>query len=118
MAIVFIALYLVCSNPGMQKRARELAQREASAFLGAKVEIGDFAFMPFNEARLSDVRVFTPDGRRCVDIATLGAGINLWRLLTDRKIEISGILQCQWNGDEARCGHHRAGSTTDMIPSW
>ncbi len=90
-AIVFIALYLVCSNPGMQKRARELAQREASAFLGAKVEIGDFAFMPFNEARLSDVRVFTPDGRRCVDIATLGAGINLWRLLTDRKIEITYV---------------------------
>ena len=86
---IYVVLYVVLSVPAVQKGVRDVAEREVSAFLGSKVEIGNLKLFPFNEVRLSDVSVYSPDGKKCVYVSTLGAGIHLWRLVYDRKIEIT-----------------------------
>lgn len=87
--VAFLAVYVVLSNPKMQEYVKNVAVKEASAFLGAKVEVGSLKLALFNEARLDDVKVYTPTGELCTSIQTVGAGINLWRLITEQKIEIS-----------------------------
>lgn len=88
-AAVYIGLYVILSVPAVQTSVKERAERELSAFLGGKVSIGVFRFYPFSEARLSDVEVFTPDGERCIKIDMLGAGVHLWTLLYEHRVDIT-----------------------------
>lgn len=60
---IYVVLYVVLSVPAVQKGVRDVAEREVSAFLGSKVEIGNLKLFPFNEVRLSDVSVYSPDGK-------------------------------------------------------
>lgn len=86
---LYVGLYVVLSVPGVQRSVKGRIEKEATAFLGAKVEVGDLNIFPFNEVRLSDVTVYTPEGNRCISIGTLGAGVQLWKLIYDGKIEIT-----------------------------
>ncbi len=86
---VYVGLYVVLSIPSVQKAVKGRVEKEASAFIGSKVEIGSLKIFPFNEIRLSDVKIFTPKDEKCIYVGTLGAGIHLWRLVYDREIEIT-----------------------------
>ncbi len=86
---VYVGLYIVLSVPSVQRAVKGRVEKETSAFLGSKVEIGSLKIFPFNEVRLSEVEIFTPKGDRCISVGTLGAGIHLWRLIYDKKIEIT-----------------------------
>ena len=77
------------SIPPFTNSVKEKAAKELSALMGGKIEIGSLQIFPFNEVSVNDIEVYTPEGDRCVYIETLGAGINLWKLLSERKIEIS-----------------------------
>lgn len=85
----YVLLYILISVPGMQRSIKERVCKELSNYLGGEVSIGSLDIRPFNEVRLSEVSLKTPSGEECLHIGTVGAGIHLWRLISDRKIEIT-----------------------------
>ena len=86
---VYIGLYLLISLPAVQKQIKREVETQLSDYLGGELNIGSLDIRPFNEVRLKNVTLFTPSGEECLKVGTLGAGINLWHLLADRKIEIT-----------------------------
>ncbi len=88
-AFIYVGLYLLVSIPYVQGIIKERAEKEVSKLIGSKVEIGNLDIHPFNEIRLNDLKVFTPEGEKCITVNTIGAGIHLWRLFYEGKIEIT-----------------------------
>lgn len=88
-AAIYVGLYVVISIPGVQSKIKERIEKEAGAFLGGKVEIGDFAIFPFNEVRLHDTKILSPDGKECIAIERLGGGIHLWKLISEKRVVIT-----------------------------
>lgn len=86
---VYLSLYILLSVPAMQNKIKIAAQNELTTFLGGEVAIGRLTIKPFNEVVLNDLEVFTPEGRLCLKVNTFGVGINLWRLLNERQIELT-----------------------------
>lgn len=86
---LYVMLYVVISVPGIHNSIKSQAEKEISNFLGSKIKIGRLTIHPFNEVKINDVTLFTPDGKRCLDVNTLGAGINLWKLIREQKVEIT-----------------------------
>ena len=70
---LYLAAYILISVPSFQGQLKGIAEREASAFLGSEISIGEMSIMPFNEVRLHDVTVLDKDGEKCVRVETLGA---------------------------------------------
>lgn len=64
-------------------------EKELAAKLGSRLEIASLNIHPFNELSLSGVRLYDRSGSECLKVENLGAGIHLWRLLSERKIEIT-----------------------------
>ena len=88
---LFVSVYLILSIPPVQNYIREIAQEELTKFLGGEVEIGSLNIAPFNEVLLKDVAIKDLEGKKCLQAAELGAGINFWRLILSSKIEITYI---------------------------
>ena len=88
-AVVYLISYILLSVPAIQNDIKSLAEREASKFLGGEVRIEMLTLRPFNELILSGVDVFTPEHAQCLHIETLGAGINLTKLIKGDGIEFS-----------------------------
>lgn len=86
-AILFGALAI----PGVQNAIKERAQKELAIFLGSEVEISKLTISPFNEVVLNDAIIYDLSGKECLKIGKLGAGINLWKLLLKREIEITYV---------------------------
>lgn len=86
---IYALLYVAISLPWVQDKIRQRAEIELSNFLGSDVSIGSVKLKPFDEAVLGDVEIKDLKGRRCVAIEKLGAGINLFLLLSENKIEIT-----------------------------
>ncbi|MDE7441408.1 MAG: translocation/assembly module TamB [Muribaculaceae bacterium] len=87
--LLYFLLYILLSVPPVQNYIKERAEKELTAFLKGDVRIGSVDIFPFNEVRLKDVEFYTPEKERCISIGTLGAGIRLWRLIKERRIEIT-----------------------------
>lgn len=84
-ALLFVAL----SIPAVQDEIGRIAQRELSALLGARVEIGDVSLSPFNRAMLNDVVLTVNGGRDTVMTAErISGGINLMELVRHRRIVV------------------------------
>lgn len=83
------ALYIIVSVPGVQRAVKSRAERELTSLLGGRVEIGEVDIYPFNEVRLHAVSLYTPGGVRCVSVGRLGAGIDLWKLISTGDIEVT-----------------------------
>lgn len=88
-AVVYLALYVILTIPGVQNSISRRVETELEKFLGSDVRIGRLIIKPFNEVVIQNLEVMAPDGSKCLSVETVGAGINLWRLLNDRKIELS-----------------------------
>ena len=86
---LYVCLYVVLSVPSVQRSVKRMVEKEVSSLLGSTINVGSLSIFPFNEVRLSDVDVYTPSGERCISIGTLGAGIHLWKLVYERRIEIT-----------------------------
>lgn len=80
--------YLLISIPAVQNKIREKAESELSSFLKGKVEIGNIDILPFNELRLHNVKIFTPDSQQCIFAERIAGGINLWELLISGRIVV------------------------------
>ena len=57
--------------------------------LGARVTVGDLGVTPFNRVTLRDVTVETAPGDTALTVRRLGAGINLWSLVSGDRIAIN-----------------------------
>ncbi len=82
-------IYISVSIPSVQNRLKNCAERELSAFLGGRVTISDLDILPFTELRLHGVSIYTPSGNRCISVGRIGAGIDLWTLVSTGEIEIA-----------------------------
>lgn len=86
---LFAGIYITLSIPAVQNQIRKKAEKELSAFLGGKVEIGNVKLIPFNEVRLEEVSIYTPEGKRCISVGALGGGISLWPLLSSGQVVVN-----------------------------
>lgn len=88
-AVVYLAIYVMLSVPSVQNRIKDIAEREASAYIGSDVEIGTLLVYPFNEVVLKDVAVKDKAGKNCLKVQTIGAGIRLMKLINSGRIELT-----------------------------
>ena len=86
---LYLLLYLLLSIPPVQNKIKEIAVKEITAFLGGEVEIESLDILPFNEVRLKGIRFISPEGDECLKVGTLAAGIRVYRLITEGKIELT-----------------------------
>lgn len=86
---VYAGLYVVLSLPAIQNRIKERVCAETSEFLGGRIGIRNLSVRPFSEVILSDVTLDSPEGDRCCSIGKVAAGIDLWALVSDRKIVLN-----------------------------
>ena len=86
---VWLALYILLSVPPFQNYVKDTAVKELSALIGSDVSVETLTVHPFNEVVLHGVKVNDRSGRQCLYVETLGAGIQLWTLLRDRKVALS-----------------------------
>ena len=81
---LYLLIYIAVSMPALQKKLVAVAEKELSGLLDTSVEIGRLEIYPFNEVRLSDVKVFEQMGssekRPCLAVGTVGAGVELFEL--------------------------------------
>lgn len=102
---LYVGLYVVISIPAVQQKIKTTVEKEVSGFLGGRLTVGRLDILPFNELRIADVRLYTPEGEECAYINKVGAGISLFRLWKDRKIvltyaEIIGLDARVWQNSE------------------
>lgn len=91
-AFLFVLLYVLLSVPAVQNNLKNLAERELSALFTSELKIERLSIYPFNEIVVEGVVLYEPDTQiECARIKRLGAGISLWRLISDRKIVINYV---------------------------
>lgn len=88
-AALYLFLYVSLSVPYVQNRIAREVEKELSALTGGKVEIGHIEIFPFNEAVVSDVRIADAEGRECIAVDKIGAGIDLTSLIFKKRVIIT-----------------------------
>ncbi|MDE5839574.1 MAG: hypothetical protein K2H49_01505, partial [Muribaculaceae bacterium] len=89
LVVVYVGLYVSLSVPSVQDRIKKKVCDESSRLLGGKVAMKSLYVYPFSEIMLTGVTLDSPSGERCASIGKVAAGIDLWRLLSDRKIVLN-----------------------------
>lgn len=96
---LFALLYVGVALPPVQNLIRERAEAELESFLGSKVEIGNLSILPLNEVILEDAQIYDLNHKKCLSIGKLGAGINIWKLIFKREVEITYVELLNFRGD-------------------
>ncbi len=86
---IFLLLYVTLLLPPVQDFVRKEAETELCKFLGTGIKVGRIGIFPFNQIELFDVDLPSPDGKDCVSVEKIGAGIRIWRLIRHGEIEIT-----------------------------
>ena len=86
---IYVAVYTLLAIPAFTNWVKDKATQEISQFLGAKVTIEKFEIYPFNEAKITGLMVYDQEGEKCLYVETIGAGIRLWKLISERKIDLT-----------------------------
>ena len=86
---LYVLTYTLLAIPWFTNWAKDIATAQISNFLGATVRISDIDIYPFNEVKISNLEVYDPGGELCLEVETIGAGISLWKLLTEAKIDLT-----------------------------
>ena len=81
-----VALYVMLSTPWAQSRLCAVAERELTALLGSRVEVGAVELHPFNRVEVRDIKVNDDNGRPCLQVRMLGARFELYHFLRTRRI--------------------------------
>lgn len=96
---VFALLYAALAIPSVQNRIRSVAESELSLFLGSELTIESLSIRPLNEVIIEGVSLLDPEGEQCLSIDRLGAGINLWRLIVQHRVEITYVELLKFKAD-------------------
>lgn len=90
-ALVFLipaSLYVALSLPVVQKYICNSAEKELSEYLTVPVTIDHIAISPFNRVTIFGVDIKDRNGVSAMKVKRLGAGVNLWSLLTHDRIVV------------------------------
>lgn len=88
---LYAALYVALQVPPVQRLVKGVAEEQLSQLLGGKVSIGSLSVMLWNEVSLRDVSLESPSGERCLRASRIGGGIDVWRLISDRRVVITYV---------------------------
>lgn len=86
---IYLILYVLLALPYVQNRLCRFAEKELSSFFNGNIEIGSLKISPFSEIVVNDFRASSHAGPRCLQVTRIGAGIDIFKLIFDRKIDIS-----------------------------
>ena len=86
---IYLILYIAISLPFVQNTIKEIAQTELSKFLNTQISVEQLSIAPFNQVVLQNVTIKDQDRKELINIDKLGAGINLWALLSKGEIIVS-----------------------------
>ena len=86
---IYVLAYILLSIPPFTNHVKNTAATELSKITGGQIEIDNLDFLPFNEITLKGVRAYDPSGVKCVDVDEIGAGISLWKLISEGRVEIT-----------------------------
>lgn len=89
LVFVYVGLYVLLSVPSIQKKVKDRVCQEVSSLLGGTLKIESLTIQPFSEVILTDVSLLTPEDELCAKIGKVAAGIDLWKLISDRKIVLN-----------------------------
>ncbi len=84
--VAFVLVYAVLTVPSLQDKVKHVAERELSNLLHTGVSIDKVAIMPFNEVVLKGVRVPEQSGDSLFYIDRIGAGVDLFEMITSERI--------------------------------
>lgn len=91
--LVVVGLYVLCytifSIPFFTNIIKDRTAYELSVLIGGKVNIGDIDIYPFNEIQVKNLEVYDLNNEKCLEVETIGAGIRLWKLIFEGKIELT-----------------------------
>ncbi len=83
-----VGFYILLSLPWAQEALRETARRDLSTLLGTNVEIGSVGIFPFDAVEIRGLSVNDDYGAEALKVDKLTAGIDLYRLITGRRIVV------------------------------
>ena len=86
---LYVITYLLLSLPVFTDYMKNRIAMELSELTGGEVMINSLIVYPFSEVTIKGLDVIDPSGKECLSVATLGAGVNLWKFVTTGDIEIS-----------------------------
>lgn len=86
---LYAILYILLSIPAIQQRIKAEGEKELSKFLKTNVKIGELTIKPFNQIVLYDVVIPDQQNGDLIKIDILGAGLNVEKLFSDKRIEIN-----------------------------
>ena len=86
---LYALMYVLLCIPAVQNKIKTIGEEELSKFLKTEVKIGQLSIKPFNQIMLYDVQVLDQKNSDLLRIEELGAGINIEKLLSERRIEIN-----------------------------
>ncbi len=84
--VVYVGLYVLLSIPAVHNKVKNIACRELSTLLGGNLEIDKLSIAPFSEVVLEGVFLKSPTQEQCASISRVAAGIDMWSLLSERRI--------------------------------
>lgn len=98
---LYVLLYAAILLPPVQRYLCKVASEELSKKTGGKVEIGRLDISPFNELELYDIKVSDPKGEQVLTAESIGAGISLFKLITEGRpvftyAELIGLNASIW----------------------
>ena len=86
---LYALLYILLCIPSIQQMIKAEGEKELSKFLKTNVQIGELSIKPFNQVVLYDVVIPDQKGGDLIQIDVLGAGLNMQKLLADKRIEVN-----------------------------
>lgn len=86
--VVPALIYVTVSLPGVQRKVCAIAQEELTQLLDMEVRIREVALAPFNRVTIRDVAIIDQQGDTAISARRIGAGINLYDLLTKRRMVV------------------------------
>lgn len=108
---VGVGLWVALNVPAVQNKLKSIGEEQLSSFLKTDVTIGEVSLRPFNRIELLGVKIPDQQHHELFSVDRLSAGINVWRLVTDGKIEIDFAVVDGLHGHITRPDKH---SPTNM----
>ena len=87
--VAFAALYIGLSMPSIQNRVKARCEKAVSEYLHTDVTIGSLNIKPFNQVILHDVNIPDQAGDSLLSISKLGAGIDLYKFITLKRVVVT-----------------------------
>ena len=86
---LYVLLYSLFSLPFFTNFVKDKLTTELSSLIGGEILIDDLTIYPFSEVKISGLKVIDPHGGQVLEVATIGAGISIWGLISRQRIELT-----------------------------